>query len=136
MKKVSQGANSNPPILLVLLVMGIVSFFALSYIRELQAKTRDEKRKSDLSQIQKELEIYHSTHGKYPGVIEKMPSDPVHQLKYSYRSSKDGSKYQLFAKLENKKDPEVVLGLDSDCGVACNYGLTSANLEVGGKLDE
>lgn len=67
-----------------------------------------------------------------------LPKDPVAAQSYFYRSFDTGKKFQLFAKLENPKDPDCTLpdcgtitiaGVTLNCGVSspCNFATTSSN---------
>lgn len=137
-------------LLVVIAIIGILTAVGLGNYKSSQIKARDAKRKSDLSQIQKGLEMYYNDKGKYPtssagkiegcdgGVcnwgnpwekdevvyIKTMPYDP--RGKYCYQSS-DGTDYQLYARLENERDPD--LGGPYTCtGEEYNYGVSSANV--------
>jgi type II secretion system protein G len=61
---------------------------------------------------------------------QKVPADPSRTLTYFYKTSSDASRYQIFARLENTKDPMILTGLNVDCGVTCNYGVSSPNVQV------
>ncbi|MBI2590668.1 MAG: type II secretion system protein [Candidatus Blackburnbacteria bacterium] len=66
----------------------------------------------------------------YLNPVPKDPKDPG--LSYFYKVSSDGSKFQLFARLENSNDPDVMSGLSSTCGSQpCNFGVTSTNTNLG-----
>jgi prepilin-type N-terminal cleavage/methylation domain-containing protein len=62
--------------------------------------------------------------------MEKVPADPGPQF-YYYRSSSGASpqKYQLYARLDNTEDKNLISGLDVSCGTGftCNYSVTSSN---------
>lgn len=111
--------------LFVSIIVGIVALFVLQHIRINGVIARDMKRKQDLEMVQKSLERYYAEHSEYPSRVS-LPQDPIKQLSYSYRTSKDHQKYKLFARLENIRDADRILGLDADCGVPCTYGVTSA----------
>lgn len=55
---------------------------------------------------------------------------------YVYRTSADGSQFQLFAALENPDDPFIKAlqsqggSISQNCGVPCNFGVTSPNTSV------
>lgn len=185
-------------ILIVIVLIGVLSTIGLETFQSAQKKGRDAQRKSDLSQVQKALELYYNDKNQYPGsnpdgkimvpydttgctdaefsaayfsvrgrddtynaacdangdgvinpsdtvaragrvalvwgvspfntggtlYIKKLPSDPVGTLQYCYKSN--GSKYQLFAKLENASDPDVVSGI-SCAGQTYNFRVSSPN---------
>jgi prepilin-type N-terminal cleavage/methylation domain-containing protein len=60
----------------------------------------------------------------------KVPKDPSSQY-YYYRTSSGTSpqKYQLYARLENQEDKNIIQGISINCGtnLACNYAVTSTN---------
>lgn len=63
--------------------------------------------------------------------IQVMVADPKSGFSYRYRVSGDLSKYQLFARLENENDPDIVSGLTLTCGSqTCNYGVSSPNTDI------
>lgn len=63
----------------------------------------------------------------------QLPSDPTSGINYFYSS--DGSSYQIYARLENTLDQSVPVDADDepqvysglDCGLSCNYGVSSPN---------
>lgn len=65
--------------------------------------------------------------------IVTVPKDPNTNYNYWYIASSDGSKYQLFSRLENSQDPDINLDIEAkllSCGpgsLYCNYGVSSAN---------
>lgn len=62
--------------------------------------------------------------------MKKVPADPSSTY-YYYRISGGNSpqKYQLYARLENTEDKNIIQGLDVLCGtgLTCNYAVTSTN---------
>lgn len=136
-------------LLVVMAILGLLATVGLVSFRTAQLKGRDARRKHDLEQIQKALEMYFNDKGQYPasipsgggywqdtGVVDgalymkKVPSDPKGG-NYCYTSDANGSYYKLYAKLENENDPNC---LDGDCSTerSCgtgtyNYGISSSN---------
>ncbi|MBD3250514.1 MAG: prepilin-type N-terminal cleavage/methylation domain-containing protein [Candidatus Pacebacteria bacterium] len=53
-------------LLVVIVILGILVTIGLGTFLSSQVKSRDAKRKNDLEQIAKALEMYHSDHGHYP----------------------------------------------------------------------
>jgi general secretion pathway protein G len=124
-------------LMVVIAVMGAVFVMAASSYMGTQAKARDARRKSDLTQISKALELFYTDHGTYAqdnsgriagcGVsssspcpwgsdftdqdsnryMEKIPQELQPGKAYLYCASADGLQYQLFARLENLQDPIV-----------------------------
>lgn len=135
-------------LLVVIAIIGVLATVGLGSYLNSQIKARDARRKSDLSQIQKALEMYYNDKGKYPissdGKIEgcdggscnwgdpwekdetvyikTMPYDP--RGGYCYEST--GTDYKIYARLENERDPD--LGSYSCNGEGYNYGVSSTNV--------
>lgn len=58
--------------------------------------------------------------------FKQLPSDPSANQSYRYRivPGSNNQKYQLFARLENSKDPDCI---DGNCNQTYNFAVTSAN---------
>jgi len=133
-------------LLVVIAILGVLATVGLGSFQSSQMKGRDARRKSDLSQIQKALEMYYNDKGGYPLSIpdvgnewrdtsvgddgtlymKSVPGDPKGGS-YCYES--DGSYYKIYAKLENTKDPKIITPDSSACSAAdgYNYGVSSSN---------
>lgn len=135
-------------LMIVIAVMGAVIVMAAGSYMTTQAKARDARRKSDLTQITRALELYYTDHGVYPpdngarvagcgaastspctwgsdftdqfGTVymEKIPQELQAGKAYRYCASADRLRYQLYARLENLQDP--ILDRNGD-GVADNF---------------
>ena len=129
--------------ILSLLSAGIIT--VLNPYEQIQ-KSNDGRRKSDLSQIQKALELYYEDNGRYPlqsddgsyqivGVNQNilpwgspwipymnlLPKDPSSSKKYVYIIDSTGQAYFLYASLDRgAKDKQ-----------ACNNGLACQNIPPG-----
>lgn len=92
-------------------------------------KAQDARRKNDLAQLSRGIELYYGDHGQYPQAtnsfyiandttgqpipwgdewqpyIDLLPEDPSGSKKYVYRVSGDRQSYWLFASLDVKTDP-------------------------------
>jgi len=125
--------------------MGIIGIFAagllylINPLGQIQ-KANDAKRKSDLEQLQRTLEVYYNDNGKYPahstilptyrlnpptGVVDwgtswtayntTLPKDPTPSTRtYVYFASLDGQSYWLYASLEKTNDPQICTGINND----------------------
>jgi len=127
-------------LLVTIAILGILATVGLGSFQSSQMKGRDAQRKSDLSQIQKALEMYYNDKGRYPNVLPTgewsgeggtiymkfVPTDPKGGG-YCYES--DGSYYKIYARLENTKDSKIITPSSSVCTAASgyNYGLSSSN---------
>lgn len=116
-------------LLVAMTIIGILAVIGLRAFTGAQAKSRDAKRKNDLSSIARALEVYYNDYNRYPtsnaGIIngcgpagttacpwgstfatngatymQLLPNDP----KGSYFYVGSGSDYQLYARLENLED--------------------------------
>jgi len=138
-------------LLIIIMILGILSaLISGNFINSLK-KGRDARRKADLEQIQRALEMYYEDKRIYPTglnfggklcetsncslaektYMQKVPQDPVSS--YSYRYQSDGTYYWLFSCIENNLDqgPGVkqtgYSGINcGDCGT-CKYGISSPN---------
>ena len=124
-------------LIVVIAILGILSTIGLTSFRTSQIKSRDAKRKSDLEQVQRALEMYMNDVGHYPnstaiggtigsfswGVefkdakgtiyMKELPKDPTGNTEYCYKSvvaPTVATSYQLYAKLENSQDPKCLGG--------------------------
>ena len=140
-------------LLVVITIIGILATVGLASFRSAQAKSRDARRKADLVNIQKALEMYLNDKDVYPsssaGQIEipdvgnlvwnakaeftddkgtiymkQLPNDPSSGKVYCYLS--DGSYYKLYANLENVNDLQKLTNVVSCEGTNYNYGVSSS----------
>jgi len=141
-------------LLVVMAILAILATVGLVSFRTTQMKGRDARRKNDLGQIQKALEMYYNDYSSYPltgtlpggggkweddeGTLymKEVPEDPKFG-NYQYASA-DGSDYRLYARLENTNDSCFTAdpnrcnldGFDgTDCGGdKCSFMVTSPNI--------
>jgi len=132
-------------LLLVIIITGIlITVISGSFFTSLK-KGRDARRKADLEQIQRALEMYYEDKRVYPTATAntglptasklcetgacvytekkymlKIPSDPIASQNYLYVSS-DGSSYQLYACLENNQQvlPYTTNNSSLSCPIMC-----------------
>lgn len=146
-KKTSRGFTLIE-LMIVIAVMGTIIAISVGNFISAQVKARDARRKSDLSQIGKAVELYYNDHGQYPlhsttNEVAGCGSDSQQRCQWgdsfidehgtvymdtipaerrsglTYVYRSDGLKYQLFAYLENQNDP--MLDRDGD-GNPDTYG--------------
>lgn len=138
--------------MIVIAIMGVLaSLISGNFITSLK-KGRDARRKADLEQVQRALEMYYEDNKIYPTSLDfsgggalchpdgcntkiymqKLPNDPVSGNNYMYVS--DGSYYKLYSCIENSLDqgPGVKqTGYGVSCGSGrcnpCRYGISSPN---------
>ncbi len=60
----------------------------------------------------------------------QLPSDPTSNRSYYYDSLENNTKFQLYARLENERDPNLITITNPECGtgIICNYGISSSNI--------
>ena len=135
-------------ILIVIVLLGVLATIIMgSYLGSLK-KARDSRRKQDLEQISKALELYYSKQGQYPtdisfgdafiegGVtfMKALPQDPSgDSYTYVYESSSPYQEFELYSCLENDQDPDYVDSgySETNCGLSCGpckYQITSSGL--------
>lgn len=127
-------------LLVVIVILGVLAALITGNFFTSLKKGRDARRKGDLEQTQRALEMYYEDKKAYPVTagltfgrklcennpcgasdkvyMQKVPNDPVSGKSYQYLSS-DGTNYKLFACLENN--------LQILPYVSSGYSYTSAN---------
>lgn len=141
--------------LIAVLISGVIA--VINPIAQLD-KAQDARRKSDLAEIQKGLDLYYQDNGRYPAstgtyqitgaawnaawspYMGRVPQDPTPATRtYVYFASANGQSYWLYANLaRGAKDSQSCTG-GNDCpsvpaanacgtGKACNFGLSSPNV--------
>ncbi len=144
----------------IMAVLGVLITGVIVIINPLAQieKAQDARRKSDLNQIQRALDLYYEDNGGYPPAgagftinnvswgsswtpyMGTLPKDPTSPTKtYIYNASADGQAYWLYANVaRGAQDPQACAGGD-DCpnvpgaqlcggGSACNFGVSSPNV--------
>lgn len=152
-------------LLIVITILGILAALVSGNFINSLKKGRDAKRKQDLHQIQTSIEMFYEDKHVYPATISfgealcevdcssdtekqymvKVPVDPqnVPGKGYSYCVPVAGNSYQLYAKLENINDSQIITpapagictatstactsGSGPSSSGGCNYGLSSPN---------
>ena len=146
MKKKNSGFTLME-LLIVIAILGILATIGLGSFRSAQIKGRDAQRKSDLTQIQKALEMYYNDYSGYPETLpagggswldakgtlymKEVPKDPK-DFDYCYETETNQTWYRLYAKLENSQDSGIA---KTGCSNGCtcngdntyNYKVTSSN---------
>jgi len=127
-------------LLVVIIILGVLAALVTGNFFTSLKKGRDAKRKADLEQITRALEMYYEDKRIYPVTanltfgsplcetsvcagtekvyMQKVPNDPILGKSYQYLSS-DGTDYKLFSCLENN--------LQILPYVSSGYSYTSAN---------
>jgi len=134
-------------LLIAIVILGVLAaLISGNFITSLK-KGRDAKRKADLSNIQKALEMYYEDKKSYPDsiifgsslsdpdsgkiYIQIIPKDPISTNTYVYQSN--NTSYQLYSCIENNLDQGPGVKQDgytgTNCGGCglCKYGVSSSN---------
>ena len=141
-------------LIIAIVILGVLStLISGNFITSLK-KGRDARRKADLEQIQRAIEMYYEDKRAYPMSLnfggklcettscvsgekiymQKVPNDPNTSYTYQYQS--DGTYYRLFSCIENKLDQGPGIsqggfnGGPSNCGAncKCKYTISSPNI--------
>lgn len=109
-------------LLIVIMILGVLAALITGSFFTSLKKGRDAKRKGDLEQIQRALEMYYEDKKTYPTFIfpfgnklcetgacgvnekvymQKVPDDPISGKDYEYIPAVDGSNYSIYACMEN-----------------------------------
>jgi len=136
-------------LLVVVTILGILAVFTASNFTSSQIKSRDAKRKNDLGQIQRALEMYYNDKNEYPTAdgagqlvvanwgqefseddviyMADLPQDPSSSHTYYYIS--DGTSYAIYAAVEHERNVSGTYNYPCVTGTAnsCNYGVSSTN---------
>jgi len=152
MMKNKKNAFTLIELLVVIAILGLLATVGLGSFQSSQMKSRDAQRKSDLSQIQKALEMYYNDNGGYPLTTELqtllnsgsswtgasgqtiyMKTVPKGPKGESYCYESDGTYYKIYAKLENTRDLAIEKTGCANCSCSCGgqagycYKVTSPN---------
>lgn len=159
MENTALNKNFGFTLIELLITIAVFSVLATAVImlinpQEQLGKANDAKRKNDLQQVQKTIEIYYQDNQRYPEVSEvvwgtsldtygSLPKDPKANKSYAYVVSNNGQSYKLFAALDRGlKDPQAKTVCDlngqnacagfASCGqnIACNFGIASPNISL------
>lgn len=150
-KSFSNRSKSGFTLVELLVVMGVLGVLVSSAIILINPKAQidrahDAQRKSDLSTIQKGLELYYDDFRSYPttadfeaelknkGYLKEVPKDPVSHLSYTYTQVSSGQAYRLYARLDSDSDPQKCTATTCTtppayctASTAC-YGVSSSNI--------
>lgn len=111
-------------ILLVIIILGIISALITGNLITSLKKGRDARRKSDIQNIQKAVELYYDDKHVYPPSLpfgsalcetpacvsgekiymQQIPVDPVNGNNYFYETDSTGSLYKIYSCIEDAND--------------------------------
>lgn len=138
-------------LMVVIAIMGILSSIMYANFNGTKAKSRDDKRVSDMGQLQLALEQYFNKNDVYPDgtqglgalspdFISVIPTDPSTRANYDYVPSDDKYDFVLHAHFEGKnsavKDGLVAVppsGYSSSFSFTCSNADTSQDYCVSSK---
>ena len=128
----------------------LIVMVAINPLKQYQ-KAMDARRKNDLAQLSRAIELYYDDHGQYPRnanngeiindntgqaipwgnerqpYIDLLPKDPADGKKYSYKASSDRQSFWVFASLDIKTDPSKCNSGLQPCNQADTYCSTSGS---------
>jgi len=120
-------------LLVVMMILGIIAVMIVGNFFTSLKKGRDAKRKADLIQIQRGVELYYEDKRSYPDSIstqesirdsvsgkvylQKIPTDPTTGAHYGYETDAEGTYYKLYSCLENNL--QILPYLSSPTGFSC-----------------
>lgn len=104
-------------LLIVIMILGVLAALITGNFFTSLKKGRDTKRKGDLEQIQRALELYYEDKKTYPPALtfgsalsdpvsgqiymQKVPNDPISGKSYEYIPAADGTSYSIYSCMEN-----------------------------------
>lgn len=147
MMKVKSFGFTLIELLVVMAIIAVLAAVGLGSYQTAQVKSRDAKRKQDLEQVQRALEMYYNDKKRYPAETELVWGEEFHdpdvletiymkqlptdsRFIYDYITDTNGTYFKLYARLENNNDPKITTPNETtDCGSGnlCNYGISSPN---------
>jgi len=156
-KKIVSSGFTLIELMVVMVLLGMLSILALSMFQGSQKRTRDVRRKSDLVQMTKALEMYFADKSGYPAstggnimgcgadvnpvacvwgspwargtatYMQTLPMDPTGGIYCYSLDTVSGKWYKLYAKLEKTDDSDYNASLTCG-GNSYNYVLLSPNI--------
>lgn len=137
-------------LLVVIIILGVMATLITGNFFTSLKKGRDTKRKTDLEQLQRALELYYEDKKAYPlsgdlvfgtttsftdsesgkVYMQKVPNDPLSGKNYEYLSV-DGTNYKIFACLENElqqlsyESSDYTIPTMTNCGKCRNANNTA-----------
>lgn len=127
-------------LLVIIVILGsLAALLSGNFLNSLK-KGRDAKRKGDLDQIVKALELYYEDKRAYPTTLtfgtifddtasnkvymQKVPNDPMRDKDYAYEAEASGEYYRLYACLENAQQilpytAPLSMTISFTCNVQC-----------------
>ena len=105
-------------LLIVIILLGILASLVSGNFLSSLKKGRDARRKADLQEVQKALELYYENNKQYPSSLtfggqlsdanktymQKLPTDPSSNCAYSYITDSTNQTYYLLSTIENSLD--------------------------------
>ncbi len=142
-------------LIIVIVIFAILTALIVGNFITSLKKSRDTKRKGDLNQIQKAVEMYYEDNKRYPSALKtdgdklchpdgcdtkvymyKVPVDPKTKEEYYYLTDSQGSYYKLYSYIENPLDQGEGVKQDgypeTTCFTTqlCKYGVSSPNVSL------
>ena len=109
-------------LLLVLAVVGLLSSVALTSLVNARIEARDSKRIIEVADVSRALNRFATDHGVYPATLEalvsqaylsEVPSDPRLEEPFTYKITRDGTRYYLGVNLESSTAAALLADTDA-----------------------
>lgn len=139
-------------LMVVIAILGVLSAMISGNFLTSLKKGHDARRKGDLEQVQRALELYYEDKKAYPTsftfgskfcetvscdagqkiYMQKVPNDPSSGNNYVYGTT-DGTFYKLYSCIENSQDQGAGVNQSGYTGTSCGrcgickYGISSPN---------
>ena len=137
-------------LLVVISIISLLASVGAGAFLTSQIKGRDSRRKQDLGQVAKALELYYNDYNRYPGALgtkiagcpsttpaacdwgedeftdgnttymKTIPADPTPSYEYRYEVNSTGQKFRIYTRIENPQDSTIVSGITKTCGTGNN----------------
>lgn len=134
-------------LLVTVFIIGVIAMLVVINTVQIRKKSRDTKRKADISDVANAIEMYYSSKHQFPGrecalldldglgdinnpssFLSRPPYDPLCKNQneceedvsnYKYMKTENGH-YCIFTHLENKNDSDIKDVNNSFCATSCN----------------
>ncbi|MBU2051903.1 type II secretion system GspH family protein [Patescibacteria group bacterium] len=103
-------------LIVVISIIGVLASLIINNLNEARSRSRDAKRKQELSGLKTALRLYYNDYQTYPLSLDDFPTIYMKQLPefYYYAQEDNGDGFMIKVILENFSDPDLA-GSQSRC---------------------